>query len=140
MLRFGSTIRTTCLPINVLKLPAVLPLPLQVDSYLSHILTCLEQVPDVTEIEINSEGHWRPAGSSSVFMSVLEQRKDMAAAAAEAAAAARTVGQVAAAAAAAGSEDDDDDDPAAELRWAGLRAIRYAQFFDECGAWCLTHR
>nr|QBB20015.1 E3 SUMO protein ligase SIZ1-like proteon [Ettlia sp. YC001] len=91
---------------------------LQVDSYLAHILACLADNPEVTEIEINPDGQWRPAGSSSDFMSVLDQQKDMAAAAAQAAAAAATVGQAVAAAAAAASDDSDDEDDAEELRRA----------------------
>jgi hypothetical protein len=64
----------------------------QIDSYLNHILKCLANLPEVTEVEINPEGLWRPAGSSSPFMSLLTDSSSEAVAAA---AATGTAGMVA---------------------------------------------
>lgn len=71
----------------------------------------LARQPDVLEVEINTEGDWRPAGSSGPFVSVL------------AAGAAAAAGGGGAAAGGVGSDDDDDkeeeeeEDELAELRW-----------------------
>ncbi|WIA09682.1 hypothetical protein OEZ85_009068 [Tetradesmus obliquus] len=81
---------------------------LQVDAYLTHILRVLAGLPEVTEVEITPEAHWRPAGSTAAFMCVLEQARDMRAAAAAAAAAAACA--AAATGAAAGDSDEEDDE------------------------------
>ena len=44
---------------------------LQVDSYLAAILAALEARADVTEVEVDQEGNWRPAGTREAFQSVL---------------------------------------------------------------------
>lgn len=45
---------------------------LQEDSYLKGVLRCLEHHPDVTEVELNKEGMWRPAGGSGEFRDITD--------------------------------------------------------------------
>lgn len=99
---------------------------MQIDAYLTHIIKALAALPEVTEVEINPEAQWRPAGSSAPFMSVLDHEHDVAAAAAAAASAAAAPaaaagrdgcngGSAAAAAADDDGDSDDDIDEAAEM-------------------------
>ncbi len=45
---------------------------LQQDTYLSEVVRALAQQPGVTQVELDPEGRWRPAGSTGPFWDVLQ--------------------------------------------------------------------
>lgn len=42
---------------------------LQRDSWMQPVITCLKALPDVTEVEVNADGWWRPAGVNMPWQS-----------------------------------------------------------------------
>ena len=50
---------------------------LQVDSYMEKVLQCVGSFSNITEIEINDEGKWRPEGSSNVQWLSIEETVDI---------------------------------------------------------------
>lgn len=45
---------------------------LQVDCFMEKVLLCVAPFPDITEVEINDEGKWRPEGTSLRWFSIEE--------------------------------------------------------------------
>ncbi|DBA91014.1 TPA: hypothetical protein ACH3X2_004216 [Trebouxia sp. C0005] len=44
---------------------------LQRDSWMQPVITCLKALPDVTEVEVNADGWWRPAGVNMPWQSTI---------------------------------------------------------------------
>lgn len=45
---------------------------LEIDTYFQHVLKCTANVPEITDIEINAGGLWRPDGSNSTWFSITQ--------------------------------------------------------------------